>query len=101
MTTKPKSTAVVLQRPGRLGWILSDESLLTDPANRRRDPDVYLAERHAAGDPRIKQLPPGAPLCQFIEGSWQIATTREVAGRLVTPAAPKWAMDAVGKWFWT
>jgi hypothetical protein len=98
----PVELAVVMQRPGKRGWALYDESLLTDPAKRRRDPDIYLAERAASGDPRIVELPAGSPLWLPQEGKWRPALPEADEDGKITkvPSPLRWVMDSKGKWLW-
>lgn len=86
-----KVIVAVMQRPGKRGWIIYDASLLTDPDKRKRDPDLYLAERAAAGDTRIAELPAGAPI--WLPGPKGWAPAGNPPGMIVV-----WKMDLQGHW---
>lgn len=79
---------IVIQRPGYRTWQLEDASLLRDPSGRRRDLDVYLSERAAAGDTRVKELVNVGPFGPDAEGVW----------RPLVPPVPfiEWNMDGNG-----
>jgi hypothetical protein len=90
---EPAKLVAVMQRPGKRMWAIYAKALLRDPARRNRDPDIYLAERAAAGDKRVVQLAAGEKIWAPVDGEW---------APVLEPPFPRvrWSRGADDVWQW-